>query len=69
MRVFCIQAFSDRALKQGADVVLETWDEMPHDFQMFGLDSPQSAKALRRLGQMIEARVLGQKNKKETVGL
>lgn len=64
-----IQAFSDRALKQGADVVLETWDEMPHDFQMFGLDSPQSAKALRRLGQVIEARVLGQKNKKETVGL
>jgi len=64
-----IQAFADRALKQGADVVLETWEDMPHDFQMFGLDSPHSAKALERIGQVIEANVRGQKKKKETVGL
>ncbi|HYW38661.1 MAG TPA: alpha/beta hydrolase [Terriglobales bacterium] len=57
-----IQAFADRAQKQGADVVLETWEDMTHDFQMFGLDSPQSAEALRRIGQVIEVRVRGQKN-------
>jgi acetyl esterase/lipase len=61
-----IQAFADRAQEQGADVVLETWKDMTHDFQMFGLDSPQSAEALRRIGQVIDARVRGQKNR-ETV--
>jgi len=48
-----IQAFVDYAEKQGADVVLETWEDMNHDFQMFGPDSPQSADALRRIGQVI----------------
>ena len=46
-----IQAFADRARKQGADVVLETWKNMNHVFQMFGPDVPQSAEALRRLGK------------------
>jgi acetyl esterase/lipase len=54
-----IQAFADRAKAQGAEVVLETWDEMTHDFQLFGPDSPQSAKALQRIGQMIDMRVRG----------
>ena len=57
-----IQAFADRAQKQGADVVLESWEDMTHDFQMFGLDSPQSAKALHRIGQVIDVRVRRQKN-------
>ena len=52
-----ILAFADRARKQGADVVLETWEDMNHDFQMFGLESPQSAEALRRIGQVIEEKV------------
>ncbi|MGB7730361.1 MAG: alpha/beta hydrolase [Candidatus Acidiferrum sp.] len=52
-----ILAFADRAQKQGTDVVLETWEDMNHDFQMFGLESPQSAEALRRIGQVIEAKV------------
>ncbi len=52
-----IQAFADRAQKQGADVVLQTWEEMNHDFQMFGFDSPQSAEALRMIGQVIDERV------------
>jgi len=63
-----IQAFADRTQKQGADVVLETWEDMTHDFQMFGLDSPQSAEALRRIGQVIDAKVRRQK-KMETVTL
>jgi epsilon-lactone hydrolase len=52
-----IQAFADCARKQGADVVLETWEDMNHDFQIFGPDSPKSAEALRRIGQVIEERV------------
>jgi epsilon-lactone hydrolase len=56
-----IQAFADRAHKQGADVVLETWKDMNHDFQMFGPDSPQSAEALQRIGEVIGVRVRGHK--------
>jgi epsilon-lactone hydrolase len=58
-----IQAFAERAQQQGADVVLDSWEDMTHVFQMFGLDSPQSAEALRRIGQVIDATVLGQKNR------
>ena len=57
-----IQAFADRAREQNADVVLETWKDMTHDFQLFGLDSPPSAEALRRIGQVIDVKVCGQKN-------
>jgi len=64
-----IQAFADRAQKQGVDVVLETWEDMTHDFQMFGFDAPQSAEALRKIGQVIDVRVRGQKNSMETVRL
>ncbi len=44
-----IQAFADRARTQGADVVLDSWPDMNHVFQMFGPDVAQSAEALRRL--------------------
>jgi epsilon-lactone hydrolase len=54
-----IQAFADRAQKQGADVVLETWKEMNHVFQVFGPDSPQSAEALQRIGEVIDVKVRG----------
>jgi acetyl esterase/lipase len=63
-----IQVFVDRAQKRGADVVLETWEDMTHVFQMFGLDAPQSADALRRIGQVIDVRVR-EKKKMETVRL
>jgi epsilon-lactone hydrolase len=52
-----IQAFVDRAQSQGADVILETWEDMIHDFQMFGHDAPQSAAALRRIGEVIDLRM------------
>jgi hypothetical protein len=35
------------------------WEEMNHDFQLFGPDAPQNAEALRRLGEVIDARVRG----------
>jgi epsilon-lactone hydrolase len=52
-----IQAFADRAQKQGADVVLQVWEDMNHVFQMFGPDSPQSAEALGMIGQVVDERV------------
>ena len=55
-----IQAFADRGQQQGAEIVLESWQDMNHDFQMFGRDSPQSAEALQMIGRVIEERVLGQ---------
>jgi len=58
-----IQAFADRARSQGADVVLDTWEDMNHVFQMFGPDVPQSAEALRRIGEVIDVRVRGEKKK------
>lgn len=61
-----IQAFADHGKNQGADVVLESWEDMNHDFQMFGLDAPRSADALRRIGEVIDVRVRG-REKKETI--
>ncbi|MGZ4732031.1 MAG: alpha/beta hydrolase fold domain-containing protein, partial [Terriglobales bacterium] len=52
-----IQAFADHARSQGAEVVLETWKNMNHVFQMFGPDVPQSAEALERIGEVIDFRV------------
>jgi epsilon-lactone hydrolase len=57
-----IQAFADRASAQGADVVLESWDHMNHDFQLFGPRVPQSAEALRRISEVIDRRVPGHGN-------
>jgi monoterpene epsilon-lactone hydrolase len=56
-----IRAFADRASAQGADIVFESWEHMNHDFQLFGPYVPQSAEALRRIGQVIDARVRGRK--------
>jgi len=57
-----IKAFADRAKHQGADVVLEAWDHMNHDFQVFGFDVPQSAEALRRIGEVVDAQVRGKRH-------
>ena len=61
-----IREFADRASAQGADVILEGWEDMTHDFQIFGRDVPQSVDALRRIGEVIAARVRGgQKREKK----
>lgn len=52
-----IRAFADHAQSQGADLTLETWKDMPHIFQVFGPDAPQSAEALERIGQIVDFRV------------
>jgi epsilon-lactone hydrolase len=50
-----IKAFADCAARQGAGVVLETWPEMNHDFQMFGHCAPQSRQALARIAEVIQS--------------
>lgn len=52
-----IRAFAERAKEQSADVVLESWRDMPHIFQVFGPDAPESDQALKRIGQVIDERV------------
>lgn len=52
-----IQAFADHGKNQGAEIALESWPDMNHVFQMFGYDAPQSAEALRRIGEVIDLRV------------
>jgi acetyl esterase/lipase len=52
-----IQAFVEKARQQGANVSLETWPGMNHDFQGFGYDVPQSAEAIQRIGEVIKSRV------------
>lgn len=52
-----IAAFADAARRQGVEVVLEAWEDMNHVFQLFGQDAPQSAEALRRIGEVIDLRV------------
>ncbi len=51
-----IEAFAVRAKREGADVTLDSWDGMNHDFQMFGARVPQSADALQRLGQALSSK-------------
>jgi epsilon-lactone hydrolase len=54
-----IQAFVDHGKSQGADVVLESWEDMNHVFQIFGPYALQSAEALRRMGDVVDIRVRG----------
>lgn len=56
-----IVAFDHEAKRQDADVVLESWQDMPHIFQVFGPDVPESAAALKRIGEVIDSRVRSKK--------
>ncbi len=48
-----IEALVNAARQQGANVVLDSWDNMNHDFQFLGADAPQSQEALRRIGEVV----------------
>jgi acetyl esterase/lipase len=61
-----IRAFADHARAHGADVVLESWRDMNHVFQMFAPEVPQSVEALRRLAEVLDLR-LGTKGSAETL--
>jgi acetyl esterase/lipase len=60
-----IESFVEEAKRQGADVSLDVWPEMNHDFQAFGYDVPQSAEALHRISEVIAGR-LSTSNRKIT---
>ena len=47
------RAFATEAKRQGADVRLDSWEDMNHVFQMFGEDAPQSKEALQRISEMV----------------
>jgi acetyl esterase/lipase len=44
---------------QGADVMLDVWPDMPHDFQAYDSYARSSTAALARLVKAIDAHVLG----------
>jgi epsilon-lactone hydrolase len=48
-----IVEFARSARERGANVELDTWDSMPHDFQAFGDYLPQSREALARIADVI----------------
>jgi epsilon-lactone hydrolase len=49
-----IRAFTDTARAQGANVKLDVWKDMNHDFQSFGDIIPESRDALHRIGEAVE---------------
>ena len=50
--------FAAKAEKAGVDVTLETWDDMPHVFQMFGLHTLGEAdEALAHIGMFIRGKM------------
>jgi acetyl esterase/lipase len=52
-----VRALADHAQAQGADVTLEVWPEMVHDFQAFGDTFPASVQAVERIVQMVDERL------------
>lgn len=52
-----IQSFSDKAQAQGANVKLDVWQNMNHDFQAFSGVTPESDEALQRIEQVISETV------------
>ncbi len=52
-----IRSFHEKAQAQGANVKLDVWRHMNHDFQAFGELLPESREALMRIGQAIKETV------------
>ena len=48
-----ICAFAGRAREQGANVRLDVWPNMTHDFQAYGDLLPESREALARIGALV----------------
>jgi acetyl esterase/lipase len=52
-----IVEFSHEASNKGANVKLDTWNTMPHDFQAFSDYLPESKEALARIAEVIGERM------------
>jgi acetyl esterase/lipase len=48
-----IDDFEATAREQGAELTLDVWASMTHDFQSFGSFLPESQEALKRVGMII----------------
>jgi len=51
--------FADVQAQQGAEVMLDVWADMPHDFQAYDSLKPSATQALTRMRAAIAARVDG----------
>ena len=50
-----IKRFFERAKEAGVDVELQTWDDMIHVFQGFGLHTlPEPEEAIKKIGQFTQ---------------
>lgn len=47
--------FAQRQKEKGADVMLDLWPDMPHDFQAYDSLTASSTAALQRIRQVVEA--------------
>jgi epsilon-lactone hydrolase len=54
-----IRDFADDQAKLGADILLDIWPDMPHDFQAFDSDQASSNEALSRIRCAVEKFVDG----------
>ena len=50
-----INEFYRRAVRQGADIKLDMWDTMNHDFQAYGEDLEEAHEALTRISQFLHS--------------
>jgi acetyl esterase/lipase len=50
-----ISDFAQKQVEHGADVLLDVWPHMPHEFQAFDLLNPSATDALERIGLAIDA--------------
>jgi monoterpene epsilon-lactone hydrolase len=53
-----INEFAAVAGRQGANVTLDVWKNMNHDFQAFGDMTPESKEALQRIRRVVDKQVL-----------
>lgn len=51
--------FADVQATHGTDIMLDLWPDMPHDFQLMDSTRADSTEALKRITQMVKARVDG----------
>ena len=52
-----IRAYAEKARREGADVTLDVWDHMIHNFQAFGDRMEESEEALGRIREFVMARL------------
>jgi acetyl esterase/lipase len=57
MLIDMIQQFYHEAQSQGAEIKLDVWEYMIHDFQAFAQFLPEAQEALDRIGQEVDRRL------------